>query len=61
MARIKYFKMRARDGNAAELEWRYWTVMGQPDLDGQHYVGPFAGSQPNLQEIVIASQWEVRS
>jgi hypothetical protein len=59
MASTRYYKMRAKDGNAAELTWRYWTVTGQPDGDGRYYEGPFVGSKPNLQEVVVASQWEV--
>jgi hypothetical protein len=61
MAATKYFKMRAKDGNAAELTWRHWTVVGQPDVDGRYYQGPFVGEHPNLQEIVVASKWETRS
>lgn len=54
----RYFNMRAKDGNAAELTWRTWVVKGKPDATGERYFGPFAGSRPNLQDITIAAQWE---
>lgn len=60
MATTKYFNMRAKDGNSAELTWRYWTVTAQPDGDGRYYEGVFEGERPNLQDIVVASQWEVQ-
>lgn len=53
-----YYRMRARDVNAVELTYRYWTVTGAPDETAALYTGTYSGGSLNFSDITVIETYD---
>lgn len=47
-----WYEMRGRDQDCTTLTYRFWRVVGAPDMAGVLYVGPKCGVSP-LADVVV--------
>lgn len=50
-----WYEMRGRDQDCATLTYRYWRVVGAPDMTGTSYAGPKCGANPLVEIVVLES------
>ena len=50
---LVWYEMRGRDQDCPTLTYRYWRVVGTPDMTGTSYAGPKCGANPLVGIVVL--------